>query len=126
MRIALIAFTGVLAGLAVGLPGGSAAAQSRAINVAVQNVAVQQDATDRGSQQRASEQVYCETLSDQYDRYSRYIDVPSLGRSAWLDGTERCQQGKFADGEQLIIEAIREIGFAPLSRSALADRATQP
>lgn len=109
MKFALVAGVGLFVCMS---QIGGAAAQSQAINVSIE--------------QGPAEQMYCETLSDQYDRYSRYIDLPSVGRANWIDGTERCQQGKFADGEQLIIEAIRELGFAPLTRADLAARATQP
>ena len=67
----------------------------------------------------AGDRSYCDALMAQYDRFTPKIEgiVPG-GRIEREVGEDRCRQGRTAEGEKILMEALRYLGYEPVPRPA--------
>ena len=60
---------------------------------------------------------YCDALMAQYDRFTPKIEgIRPGGKIEREVGEERCRRGRIAEGEKILMEAVRYLGSEPVPR----------
>lgn len=60
---------------------------------------------------------YCDALMAQYDRFTPKIEgIRPGGKIEREVGEERCRRGRIAEGEKILMEAVRYLGYEPVPR----------
>lgn len=67
----------------------------------------------------AGDRSYCDALMTQYDRFTPKIEgIRPGGKIEREVGEERCRRGQIAEGEKILMEAVRYLGYEPVPRPA--------
>lgn len=65
----------------------------------------------------AADRSYCDALMAQYDRFTPKIEgIRPGGRIEREVGEDRCRQGRIAEGEKILMEAVSYLGYEPVPR----------